>query len=191
MPVDEFQLRDLARELAGLYRQLNGLKHTHPTPPEVRVMKPAPGPQTPGNWLYVSLYIDQSTKLREVCFNAFSDIGVKLRDTDAAAPRLCHLIAYHAQPISELDWASDLADELEHQARTINRHCNPPEPAAMAKAPEPWQTSEAIIQTCANRGIKVTRETLWNWAKRGTIPTQKRGTRNTYRITDILKKIQG
>lgn len=133
MPVDEFQLRDLARELAGLYRQLHGLKHTHPTPPEVRVMKPAPGPQTPGNWLIISTYIDLEQRLREVALNAFGDCGVKLRDTDLNPVRLCELLAWHAQPVSQLEWAADLHDELLDQARIIGRRVDPPTTTTLAK----------------------------------------------------------
>lgn len=133
MPVDEFHLRTQARELANLYRQLHGLKHTHPTPPEVRTMKPAPGPQTPGNWFIIATYIDQEQRLREIAFNAFADLGVKLRDDDASAPRLCELIAYHAQAISELDWAEDLLDELGDQARVIRIRIRPPKTTTIAK----------------------------------------------------------
>lgn len=133
MSVDEFQLRNTARELAELYRRLHELKHTSPTPPEARVMKPAPGPQTPGNWLMIATYIDQEQRLREVAFNAFTDLGIKLRDTDAAAPRLCDLLAFHAQAVSELDWASDLLTELGDQARIIRIRIQPPETTTIAR----------------------------------------------------------
>lgn len=129
MSVDEQQFRDTARHLGRLYEQLHEMKHARPKPPEVRVMKPAPGPQSPGNWLYVATYIDQEQKLREVAFNAFADIGVRIKDNDAAAPRLCQLLAFHAQAASELNWAADLHDELTNQTRIIDRRCNPPDQA--------------------------------------------------------------
>lgn len=125
MSIDEQQFRDTARRLGQLYEQLHELKHARPKPPEVRVMKPAPGPQSPGNWLYVATYIDQEQKLREVAFNALGDIGVRIKDDDATAPRLCALLAFHAQAASELEWATDLHDELTNQTRIIDRRCNP------------------------------------------------------------------
>ena len=124
--VDEQHLRKLARNLANLYRELDSLKYSRPAPPEVRTMKPAPGPQSPGNWLYVACWLEQSTLLREVAFNALGDVNVKIRDNETGPIDLCTKLAFHAQAISELDWASDLVDELEHQTKVIGRHCRPP-----------------------------------------------------------------
>ncbi|MGX9140401.1 hypothetical protein ACWWUU_05800 [Corynebacterium striatum] len=125
--IDEFQMRDLARELAGHYHQLQEMKQAHPPQSEARVMKPTPGPRTPGNWLMVSTYIDMEQRLREICFNAFGrdGIGITIHDNEANAPILCAKLAYHAQAIAELDWADDIAEELQRQARIINRRCNP------------------------------------------------------------------
>ena len=129
--VDEFQLRDLARELAGHYTELHELKHTTPNPPEVKTRNSVKGlgPKPPGNWLWINRYITMEQNLRELCLNAFGIDGINTRihDGDLSAPRLCHLIAWHAQALSELDWAADLQQELADQARIINRWCNPPE----------------------------------------------------------------
>ena len=126
MKTDEQHLRHLARDLANLYRELDSLKYSRPVPPEVRTMKPAPGPQSPGNWLYVACWLEQTTLLREVAFNALGDVNVKIRDNETGPIDLCTKLAFHAQAISELEWASDLVDELEHQVRVIGRHCRPP-----------------------------------------------------------------
>ena len=128
---NEFELRDTARELKHHYLQLHALKHTTPNPPEVKTRNSIKGlgPKTPGNWLWVNRYITMEQNLRELALNAFGidGINIHIHDGDLSAPRLCHLIAYHAQPLSELDWAADLMQELEDQARTINRWTNPPE----------------------------------------------------------------
>lgn len=129
----EFELRDTARELKHHYQQLQELKHTTPNPPEVKTRNSVKGagPKSPGNWLWVNRYITMEQNLRELALNAFGidGINIRIQDTDMAAPRLCHLIAWHAQPLSELDWAQDLMQELQDQARTINKWCNPPEHA--------------------------------------------------------------
>ena len=129
--VDEFQLRDLARELAGHYTELHELKDTTPNPPEVKTRNSVKGagPKSPGNWLWLNRYVTMEQNLRELALNAFGTdgIGIRINEADFAAPRLCRLIAWHAQPLSELDWSADLAQELEDQARTINRWIHPPE----------------------------------------------------------------
>lgn len=188
--VDEQQLRHLARHLANLYQELNSLKYSRPTPPEARVMKPTPGPQSPGNWLYVATYIDQEQKLREVAFNALGDIGVRIHDADAAAPRLCALLAFHAQAASELNWATDLMDELQTQTRIINRRCNPPQPATIAKQPEPRHGAEHTARQLRARGIPTTADTIRGWGKAGRITTQPipwgNNTQNGYLLTEAL-----
>lgn len=130
-PVDEFQLRDLARELAGHYTELHELKDTTPNPPEVKTRNSVKGlgPKSPGNWLWMHRYVTMEQNLRELCLNAFGTdgIGIHIAETDFTAPRLCRLIAWHAQALTELDWAADLMQELEDQARTINRWTHPPE----------------------------------------------------------------
>ncbi|WP_165242107.1 hypothetical protein [Corynebacterium lizhenjunii] len=132
---DEHTLRHTARNLAAAYTTLNTLKHTPATQPEIRTMKPTPGPQTPGNWLYVCTSLEQETRLREVAFEALGSVGVKLADDDVAAPRLCQLIAFHSQAISELNWASDLLEELDSQRQIIDKRINPEQNAkALAKS---------------------------------------------------------
>ena len=192
MSVDEQQFRDTARRLGRLYEQLHELKHARPKPPEVRVMKPAPGPQSPGNWLYVATYIDQEQKLREVALNAFADIGVRIRDTDAAAPRLCQLLAFHAQAASELNWATDLHDELLNQIRIIDRRCNPPQPATIAKQPEPRHGAEHTARQLRARGIPTTADTIRGWARHGHITRiEMPNGRGGYLITEALAWAQG
>lgn len=128
---NEFELRDTARELKHHYQELQAHKHTTPNPPEVKTRNSVKGlgPKPPGNWLWINRYITMEQNLRELCLNAFGIDGINIRihDGDLSAPRLCHLIAWHAQALSELDWAADLMQELEDQARTINRWVNPPE----------------------------------------------------------------
>lgn len=132
-PVDEFQLRDTARDLAHRYAEMDGLKDTTPAPPEVKTRNSVKGagPKSPGNWLWVNRYVTMEQNLRELCLNAFGadGIGIHIAESDFIAPRLCRLIAWHAQPLSELDWAFDLLQELEDQERTISRWVSPPDQA--------------------------------------------------------------
>lgn len=188
--VDEQQLRHLARHLANLYQELNSLKYSRPTPPEARVMKPTPGPQSPGNWLYVSCWLEQSVRLREVAFNALGDVQVKIRDNETGPIDLCTKLAFHAQAISELEWASDLVDELEHQAKVIGRHCRPRTAREVADAEEPRHGAEHIARQLRARGIPTTADTIRGWGKAGRITTQPipwgNNTQNGYLLTEAL-----
>lgn len=196
MPVDEFHLRNTARELADLYRQLHGLKTTHPTRPEVSTSHQPPGPKPPGNWLYVSLYLDQSQRLREVAFNALADVGVKLRDDDARAIRLCELIAFHAQAVSELDWASDLLDELGDQARIIRRRIDPPRTAkALALRAQSqnqlFTAAHAAATASAITGHKIDRKQITYWGNAGhiTIHHDKHG-KACYKLSEVIDHLK-
>ena len=176
MKTDEQHLRQLARDLANLYRELDSLKYSRPAPPEVRTMKPAPGPQSPGNWLYVACWLEQSTLLREVAFNALGDVNVKIRDNETGPIDLCTKLAFHAQPISELDWASDLTDELEHQVHVIGRRCNPdPVPTTLirqAQSSEQLLTaSHAAKAASAATGKRIDRKQITYWGNAGYITT--------------------
>ena len=133
MTVDGYQLRALARELATLYAQLDDLKDTRGTPGEVSSGVTHPGPRPPGNWLAVATAVECVQRLHEVAFNAFADIGVKLHDDEAVAQTLCTKIAFNAFDIAALDWADDLTDELEDQARIIRRLVDPPDATTIAR----------------------------------------------------------
>ena len=191
-PVDEQQLRHLARHLANLYQELNSLKYSRPTPPEARVMKPTPGPQSPGNWLYVSCWLEQSVRLREVAFNALGDVQVKIRDNETGPIDLCTKLAFHAQAISELDWASDLVDELEHQTKVISRHCRPHDAPAVADDDgEVWLTARTITYKLREQGYRVTPGLLRKWAERGRLQFRKnRFGKNLYLISEVLELLR-
>lgn len=180
MSIDEFQLRDLAKELRTHYIELHELKYTSPTPPEVKTRNSIKGlgPKSPGNWLWVNRYVTMEQNLRELCLNAFGTDGIQVRikEEDFTAPRLCRLIAWHAQALSELDWAADLLQELEDQARKINRWINPPEvPRVLlrqAQSSEQLLTaSHAAKAASAATGKRIDRKQITYWGNAGYITT--------------------
>lgn len=190
MSVDMYQLRHLATSLAGWYEELEELKYSRPAPPEVRAMKPAPGPQSPGNWLYVACYLDQSAKLREVAFNALGDIGVKIRDDEAGAVALCRKLAFHAQAVSELEWASDLVDELRDQQRIISQRCRPVGDSKNGNDGEVWLTARTISYKLRQQGYQITPELLRKWAERGKITAKKDAVgQNLYRLSKVIQAL--
>ena len=196
---NEFELRDTARELKHHYLQLQQLKHTTPNPPEVKTRNSVKGlgPKSPGNWLWVNRYITMEQNLRELCLNAFGIDGINIRihDGDLSAPRLCHLIAYHAQPLSELDWAADLMQELEDQARTINRWTNPPEtPRALIRQAQSstqlLTAAHAAKAASAATGKKIDRKQVTYLGRAGHITTHKDTQGNTcYNLGEVINHI--
>lgn len=196
---NEFELRDTARELKAHYLQLQSLKHTTPNPPEVKTRNSIKGlgPKTPGNWLWVNRYVEMEQNLRELALNAFGIDGINIRmhDGDLSAPRLCHLIAWHAQALSELDWAQDLAQELEDQARTINRWTNPPEtPRALIRQAQSSQqlltASHTAKAASAATGKHIDRKQVTYWGRAGHITTHKDSRGNTcYNLGEVINHI--
>ena len=196
---NEFELRDTARELKHHYLELQQLKHTTPNPPEVKTRNSVKGlgPKSPGNWLWVNRYITLEQNLRELALNAFGIDGINIRihDGDLAAPRLCHLIAWHAQALSELDWSADLAQELEDQAHTINRWCNPPEtPRALIRKAQSSQqlltAAHAAKAAAAATGKKIDRKQVTYWGRAGHITPHKDTQGNTcYNLGEVIGHI--
>lgn len=197
---NEFELRDTARELKAHYLELQSLKHTTPNPPEVKTRNSVKGagPKSPGNWLWVNRYIEMEQNLRELCLNAFGIDGIntRLHDGDLAAPRLCHLIAWHAQALSELPWSQDLAQELQDQARTINRWTNPPEaPRALIRQAQSSQqlltASHAAKAATAATGKRIDRKQVTFWGRSGRITQYKNPDgATTYRLDQVISTVE-
>lgn len=183
----EWAIRDTARDLIKLYAAMDELKHIPMKPPEVRTMRPAPGPQSPGSWLWMARAVEMEQKLREVAMNAFSDIQVRLRDDDAKVGNLLELIALNAQPISELPWAADFMDELTSQARTIGKWVNPPDAGNVANKAEQPQSAKSICYKLRSKGHYIPEERLYDWARRGKISQQiMRDGKPGYLMTEVL-----
>ena len=112
-----------------------------------------------------------------------------------AAPRLCHLIAWHAQPLSELDWAQDLQQELADQARTINRWVNPPEtPRAFIRQAQASQQLLTAAHTAkaatAATGKRIDRKQITYLGRAGHITTHKDTQGNTcYNLGEVINHI--
>lgn len=187
----EVLIRDTARELKSLYGALELRKFTAEKPPEVRTMQNTGGkPSMPGNWLWMSRGITMEQRLREVAFNAFGDLGIKLKDRDGIAGNLLTLVAFHAQAISELDWAGDFHQELDSQARMMGRWLNPPDEVQL-KA-DPYLTAKGVQVSLANKGLPCPESTVRRWAAEGEVKTRKdQSGKIMYCLGDIIVKLKG
>ena len=197
MTVDGYQLRALARELATLYKQLDDLKGTRGTPGEVSGGSTHPGPRPPGNWIAVATAVECVQRLHEVAFNAFADIGVTLHDDEAVAQTLCMKIAFNAFAIAALDWADDLHDELEDQARIIRRLVDPPEVAThlirqAQSTNQLFTAAHAAKAATAATGIPTTRKQVTYWGHAGYITTHHDNHgKACYKLSEIVEYLQG
>lgn len=196
---NEFELRDTARELKAHYLELQQLKHTTPNPPEVKTRNSVKGlgPKSPGNWLWIERYVTLEQRLREVTLNALGKDGINTHITgqDLSAPRLCRLIAWNAHQLTQLAWVEDLAQELEDQARQINRWTNPP--AAPTELIRQAQSSTQLLTAAhaaaaatAATGKKTSRKEVTYWGKAGYITVHRDTEGNTcYQLNEIIKHI--
>lgn len=189
---DEFAIRKVAQELIGLYDALEERKHSPEKPPEVRTMQNTGGkPSMPGNWLWMARGIENEQNLRQLAFNAFGDLGIKLKDDDGVIHNLLAKIAFNAQAISELPWAADFHQELDDQARQIGTWLNPPDAGPVANE-DPYLTADSIQRSLTNKGLGADPATIRQWASRGHVDTKtRRDGKRAYRLADIIKRLTG
>ncbi|MDK4247784.1 hypothetical protein QPX34_07060 [Corynebacterium accolens] len=196
---NEFELRDTARELKAHYLELQQLKHTTPNPPEVKTRNSVKGlgPKSPGNWLWIERYVTLEQRLREVTLNALGKDGINTHITgqDLSAPRLCRLIAWNAHQLTQLAWVEDLTQELQDQARQINRWVNPPQtPSALIRQAQSstqlLTAAHAAAAATAATGHRIDRKQITYWGKAGYITAHRDTEGNTcYQLNDIIKHI--
>lgn len=185
--VDEWGIRAAARDLVGLYRELDQAKYAKTRQPEIRTMRPAPGPRSPAPDHLISLDEELSSRLMEMVGECRTHVSPTLILHEDGG-RLAGFVAWHAQAISELDVAEDLLAEMQDQARQIKRIVAPEGTATVAKRLEPYHRTEVILQRLARAGHHHTRDSLRMLANRsnGAITTEQHGGRTTYRYTEVL-----
>lgn len=167
---NDFTIRQLAKELQSAYSAMNVEKHSPGLRREARTQRPAPGPQSPGNFLWINRSVMMEQRLREVAFNAFSDIQVKLKDEDGRVHNLLERIHGNSFAISELPWASDFIQELDDQVKKINRWLTPAQDSPRAKeiarqAGRRFTAAEAAALASTATGLKIDRKQVTYWGR--------------------------
>ena len=84
--------------------------------------------------------------------------------------QLADWLAWYAGPVSQLDFADDILDEVRWQIRELDhrlRRTRPPEP--VAKTQEIWLTARTICYKLRQQGYNVSPELLRKWTERGKL----------------------
>ncbi|MGX1738560.1 hypothetical protein ACWIB8_05225 [Corynebacterium flavescens] len=198
MACDQDDLCNVAKQLEELYRELDQAKYDRPQAPrESRIGSTKQmGPKDPLPIWTLSDDLEFTTLLSEYVNDAARFVTL---DQDyyqhgfgRNGQRMCHWIAYNAGPISQLDVADVMLDELKHQVRELNhrlRRTRPPQPiSVLAQRPEPRQTTKATLAKLHTRGYTtITARNLHDWTSRGHITAQKQpdGTCR-YLLTEVI-----
>lgn len=177
MACDQDDLCNAAKQLEELYRELDQAKYDRPQAPrESRIGSTKQmGPKDPLPIWTLSDDLEFTTLLSEYVNDAARFIPL---DQDyyqhgfgRNGRRMCHWIAYNAGPISQLDVADVMLDELRHQARELShrlRRTRALQPAGHGDA-ERRQSARSIGIRLGQMGLIVSRQQLHNWASRGKI----------------------
>ena len=93
----------------------------------------------------------------------------------------------HAGPISQLDVAPLMLDELKHQIRELDHRLKRTRPFEPEKSEqEVWLTARTICYKLQQQGYKVAPELLRKWAERGKLVRVKNETgQSLYRYSTV------
>ncbi|QRP20931.1 hypothetical protein [Corynebacterium macginleyi] len=176
MPIDQHDLAHAAKKLQVLYEELNHAKYQRPPAPEVSTQgaNQQKGPSEPFPIWTISDDAHFTALLNEYCTDAARYVpltgDIYTHGFQRNGTRMCQWIAWNAGPISQLDVAPLMLDELNHQARELNhrlRRTRPPEP--ISEPQEAWLTARTICYRLRQQGHNVSPELLRKWAEREKI----------------------
>lgn len=198
MPIDQQDLAHAAKKLQVLYEELDHAKYERPPAPEVSTQgaNQQKGPSEPFPIWTISDDAHFTALLNEYCTDAARYVplagDIYTHGFQRNGRRMCQWIAWNAGPISQLDVAPLMLDELHHQARELNhrlRRTRPPAP--ISEPQEAWLTARTICYRLKQQGYDITPELLRKWAQRGKINVQlNENRRNLYSTTQILSTIR-
>ncbi|MDK4337681.1 hypothetical protein [Corynebacterium accolens] len=198
MPIDQQDLAHAAKKLQILYEELDHAKYERPPAPEVSTQgaNQQKGPSEPFPIWTLSDDAHFTALLNEYCTDAARYVplagDIYTQGFQRNGTRMCQWIAWNAGPISQLDVAPLMLDELKHQARELNhrlRRTRPP--GTTARPQEAWLTARSICYKLRQQGHTISPELLRQWAHRGKISTKTTTDhKNLYSITQVLKAIE-
>ncbi|WP_284785249.1 hypothetical protein [Corynebacterium rhinophilum] len=197
MTVDQQDLANAAKKLQVLYEELDHAKYERPPAPEVSTQgaNQQKGPSEPFPIWTISDDAHFTALLNEYCDDAARyvplDGDIYTHGFQRNGARMCQWIAWNAGPISQLDVAPLMLDELNHQARELNHRLRRTRPLEPIGKQEAWLTARTICYRLKQQGHDITPELLRQWAQRGKITVKSNENRkNLYSMTQILSTIK-
>ena len=195
MTINQEDLAHAAKQLQPLYEELNQAKYNRPPAPEVSTQgaNQQKGPSEPFPIWTLSDDAHFTELLNEYCTDAARYIpltgDIYTHGFQRNGTRMCHWIAWNAGPISQLDVAPLMLDELKHQIRELDhklRRTRPPEP--IGEPQEVWLTAKTLTYKLRQQGYQITPELLRKWAEREKIRKGQstKGT-NRYLLNDVQR----
>ena len=179
----EFEIRRLARLLKHLLVELHQHKtlYTHRAR-QARPMRPALGPQAPGNLAAISLHYEIERELH-YWMRTLTDSKTPKPITD-----LCDWIAFNAYDIAvhpdAESFQQTLALWVTQAEQLLGRGVSLKHPYRM---PEGFQTARSICYRLKQQGYSVTPERLRKWVERGKIHAiQTPDGHNWYLLSEVL-----
>lgn len=185
--VDQWELAALAKDLLDLYTELNARKHDKAQAPRgERVMKPSPGPITPGASWAISLDVEMTDQLFEMTRDAINYTSRRTVVLSRHSARLCAIIRTNAMEIVEnFPAANDLADLMRDQVAELKRKLQPKQQAT--RAPEKYVDVETITRNLKARGHTVTNRQARDVATYNQFDVGKfTDGRNGYKLSQFL-----
>ena len=190
MNVNQEDLAQAAKQLRVLYEELNQAKYDRPPAPEVSTTHSnrQKGPMDPAPIWTLSDDEHFTKRLNQMVCDAAGRIEGNHKPT-LDGRQLADWLAWYAGPVSQLDFADDILDEVRWQIRELDhrlRRTRPPAPIGEPK--EVWLTARTICYKLRQQGHNVSPELLRKWAERGKISSQRIGPRsNVYSLSEVLK----
>lgn len=197
MTVDQQELANAAKQLQVLYEELDHAKYERPPAPEVSTQgaNQQKGPSEPFPIWTISDDAHFTALLNEYCTDAARYVplagDIYAHGFRRNGARMCQWIAWNAGPISQLDVAPLMLDELNHQTRELNHRLRRTRPLEPIGKQEAWLTARTICYRLKQQGHDITPELLRQWAQRGKITVKSNENRkNLYSMTQILSTIK-
>ncbi|MDK6808392.1 hypothetical protein QP365_12570 [Corynebacterium aurimucosum] len=193
MTTNQEDLAQAAKHLRVLYDELNQAKYDRPPAPEVSTTHSnrQKGPMDPAPIWTLSDDAFFTERLNQMVCDAAGRIEGNHRPT-LDGRQLTDWLAWYAGPVSQLDFADDILDEVRWQIRELDhklRRTRPPQPIGEPK--EVWLTARTICYKLNQQGYNITPDLLRKWAERKQISSKRQSAKQvSYRLNDVIERMK-
>ena len=193
MTTNQEDLAHAAKQLRVLYEELNQAKYDRPPAPEVSTTHSnrQKGPMDPAPIWTLSDDEHFTKRLNQMVCDAAGRIEGNHRPT-LDGRQLSDWLAWYAGPVSQLDFADDILDEVRWQIRELDhrlRRTRPPTP--VEEPQEVWLTARTICYKLNQQGYNITPDLLRKWAERKQISSKRQSAKQvSYRLNDVIERMK-